>query len=186
MRTAGSSSREISAVTNGTISSKAGRKVRRTTVHVNTRPRPLTRVHVNERAAQCGHSSSGYQTSWLHASQRGSINSPRAAPAKYSAVRSSVRSGSGKSDRLSAIRRSPVRPEDQRRRVAARVAAVYADLAPGHLRRRRPAQLLHDLDDVGDPEHVGMAEQSAVRVERQPPRVVEQPAVLCQRARLAL
>src|SRR3954452_2845571 len=166
MRTAGSSSSETSAVTNGTISSNAGRNARRTTVHVNTRPRPLTRVHVNEPAPQCGHSSSGYHTKRLHESQRGSTNSPRAAPAKYSAVRSSVRSWSGKSARFSAIAWSPVRSQDERRRVAARVPAVDADLASRHLRRRRAPQLLHALHDVGDVEHVGVAEQPAVRVER--------------------
>src|SRR5262249_30273450 len=143
-----SSSRETSAVTNGTISSNAGRKARRTTVHVYTRPRPLTRVHVKARPPQLGHSSSGYQTSRLQASQRGSTSSPRSAPAKHSAVRSSVRSGSGKSPRFSAMACSPVRPQDQRRRVAARVAAVHTDLAPGYLRRRGAPQLLHDLDDV--------------------------------------
>src|SRR6266511_1656603 len=178
MRTDGSSSSEMSPVTKGTMSSNAGRNARRTTVHVNTRPRPLTGGHVNAPPPQRGHSSSGYQTRRSHASHRGTTSSPRAAPAKYSAVRSSDRSGSGKSARFSAIAPSSVRPQDQCRRVPARVATVDTDLAPRDLRRRRPSQLLDDLYDVGDAEHVRVAEQPAVGVERQATGVVEQSAVL--------
>src|SRR2546423_834948 len=71
--------------------------------------------------------------------------------------------------------------EDGRRRWPPLSPAVDADLASRHLRRRRAAQLLHDLDDVGDTEHVGVAEQPAVRVERQPAGVVRQPALLSER-----
>src|SRR5919106_208740 len=164
MRTAGSSSSATRAVTNGTISSNAGRNARRTTVHENTRPRPLTGVHVYDSPAQAGHRGSGYQTSRPHAPHRGSTSSPRAAPAKYSAVRSSARSGSGKSARFSAIVPvpSPVPAQDQRRGVHARVAAVRPDLASGDLRRRIAANLLHHLDDVRDAEHVGVAQEPAV------------------------
>src|SRR6266542_4519466 len=186
MRTDGSSSSEMSPVTKGTMSSNAGRNARSTTVHVNTRPRPLTGVHVSGPPPQLGHSFSGYQTKRSHASHRGTTSSPRAAPAKYSAVRSSDRSGSGKSARFSAIAPSSVRPQDQCRRVAAREAAVDADLALRHLCRSRASQLLDDLHDVGDAEHVGVAEQPAVGVERQPTGVVEQPVVRGQGSRLAL
>ncbi len=81
IRTAGSSSSATSAVTNGTISAKAGRNARSTTTHENNVPRPVVAVHASS-PPHAGHAASGYQHQRPHVVHRGMQSSPRAAPAK--------------------------------------------------------------------------------------------------------
>src|SRR5688572_1101762 len=140
MRTLGSSSSATSPVTNGTSSSKAGRKARCTTAHEYSRPLPDTGVQVKELLSQRGHCFSGYQQNAPHESHFGITSSPRAAPAKNSAVRLSSKSGRGKSGLFNAIG-SAVLGENQGAGHTPGITPIDADLAPRYLSRRGAAQL---------------------------------------------
>src|SRR5262245_35736492 len=82
--------------------------------------------------------------------------------------------------------RSSCPSQDERARLRSGVAAVNADLRIGDLCSSLPAKLPDDFEDVGDSEHVGLAEHPPVGVVGQAAAVEMEPVTRDERSAFAL